>query len=189
MIILLPPQDRWPKDFDRYGESLRATLREFAIRIDHIGSTAVPGIPAKDVIDIQISVAGLNDALDNLLASLGYARFPKIEFDHIPPFGPEDPEHWRKRFYYLGSSERRVNLHARLAGRQNERYALLFRDYLRTNSSAATAYGQIKLELARLHPEDIDAYYAVKDPVCDLVMDGAERWAKSVGWAPGESDQ
>jgi GrpB-like predicted nucleotidyltransferase (UPF0157 family) len=60
----------------------------------------------------------------------------------------------------------------------------LFRDYLRHSAAAAAAYAQIKVVLSRLHPDDVDAYYAVKDPVCDLIMDAAEQWANDEGWTP-----
>jgi GrpB-like predicted nucleotidyltransferase (UPF0157 family) len=59
---------------------------------------------------------------------------------------------------------------------------LLFRDYLRFSPAAAAAYAQVKVALARLHPDDAKAYYDVKDPVCDLVMDAAERWAADTRW-------
>jgi GrpB-like predicted nucleotidyltransferase (UPF0157 family) len=65
---------------------------------------------------------------------------------------------------------------------------LLFRDYLRTDSLAAGAYARVKEALARLHPDDADAYYDVKDPVCDIIMAAAERWAADTGYVPGPSD-
>jgi predicted acetyltransferase len=68
-------------------------------------------------------------------------------------------------------------VHVRAAGRANQRYALLFRDYLRADLSAALAYQAAKRALAALHPEEIDAYLAVKDPICDLIIAAAERWA------------
>jgi len=60
----------------------------------------------------------------------------------------------------------------------------LFRYYLRHSTTAAAAYGEVKLALARLHPDDVAAYYDVKDPVCDLVVDAAQRWAADVQWSP-----
>lgn len=71
------------------------------------------------------------------------------------------------------------------AGRANQRYALLFRDYLRETPTAADAYGRVKLALAAQHPDDAVAYYAVKDPVCDLVVEAAEHWAVATGWTVG----
>jgi GrpB-like predicted nucleotidyltransferase (UPF0157 family) len=64
----------------------------------------------------------------------------------------------------------------------------LFRDYLRANPSTTAAYRQVKEALARLHPDDAEAYYDVKDPVCDIIIDGAERWALDTGYAPGPPD-
>jgi GrpB-like predicted nucleotidyltransferase (UPF0157 family) len=66
---------------------------------------------------------------------------------------------------------------------------LLFRDYLRAHPIVAAAYAQAKLALARHHAADPDAYYAIKDPVCDLIMAGAESWAAATQWNPGPSDQ
>lgn len=77
----------------------------------------------------------------------------------------------------------------RQAGRDNQRCALLFRDYLRAAPTTAAAYGQIKEGLARLQPEDRDAYYDIKDPVCDIIIDAATRWAAETGYLPGPSDR
>jgi GrpB-like predicted nucleotidyltransferase (UPF0157 family) len=79
-------------------------------------------------------------------------------------------------------------LHVRQVGRANQRYALLFRDYLRADAQVMGAFAQIKETLARLHPTDAEAYYDVKDPVCDLIMAAAERWATAISYAPGPSD-
>ena len=73
----------------------------------------------------------------------------------------------------------------RAVGAPNQRYALLFRDHLHAAPSAAAAYTQVKSALARLHPDDADAYYDVKDPVCDQIMDAAELWAASRDWSIG----
>ena len=72
----------------------------------------------------------------------------------------------------------------RQVDRANQRYALLFRDYLRHSPNPAAAYGAVKTALARLHPNDTEAYYDVKDPACDLIMDAGERWAADVAWRP-----
>jgi GrpB-like predicted nucleotidyltransferase (UPF0157 family) len=81
-------------------------------------------------------------------------------------------------------SWRPTHLHVRATDRPNFRYALLFRDYLRHSAAAGAAYAQVKVALARWAPDDVDAYYDVKDPVCDLIMDAAERWATDVAWSP-----
>jgi GrpB-like predicted nucleotidyltransferase (UPF0157 family) len=168
---------------------LREALGDLAVRIDHIGSTAVPGIAAKDVIDVQVTVATLDASkLVRALAPLGYILWEGITGDHLPPGRDDPPEEWRKLFFRAPEGQRRTNLHIRQAGRANQRYALLFRDYLRADLCVRGAYEQVKETLARLHPEDLDAYYDVKDPVCDIIMVAAERWASEMSYAPGPSD-
>jgi GrpB-like predicted nucleotidyltransferase (UPF0157 family) len=180
LIEIVPYDPTWPEQFEQVAAPLRAALGDGAVRIDHIGSTSVPGLAAKDVIDIQVTVADLDAAREPVitaLTALGYQHLDWISGDHIPPSYDDTPEEWRKLIFRGPAGQRRVNLHVREAGRANQRYALLFRDYLRADPLAAGAYVQIKLALARLHPNDQDAYYDVKDPVCDIIMAAAERWA------------
>jgi GrpB-like predicted nucleotidyltransferase (UPF0157 family) len=77
---------------------------------------------------------------------------------------------------------RRVNLHVRVAGRANQRYALLFRDYLRAHPDTAAAYGEFKKRAASLPLESVGEYADLKDPVCDLIYLPAEEWAERTGW-------
>ena len=189
MITILPYQREWPEQFVSLGRELRNALRDLALRIDHIGSTSVPGLAAKDVLDIQVTTRALTTEVDDAVYSAGYERLTHITRDHVPPGGAEDPEQWSKWFYSQRGDGRRVNLHVRVAGRANQRYAVLFRDYLRANPATAGAYGQAKLALAAYHADDVDAYYAIKDPVCDIIMGGAEDWAAATGWVPGPSGQ
>ncbi len=189
LIAILPYAAQWPMEFRAIGAPLRKALGDLALRVDHIGSTSVPGLAAKDVIDIQVTVAALDvEPLTQALAPLGYTLYPPADHDHVPPGHDDPPEEWRKLFFRPPEGQRRTNLHVRQAGRANQRYALLFRDYLRVDPQARGAYQQIKEALARLHPDDVDAYYDVKDPVCDIVMAAAERWATATSYAPAPSD-
>ncbi|MBV9171476.1 MAG: GrpB family protein, partial [Chloroflexi bacterium] len=92
-----------------------------------------------------------------------------------------------KLFFRSSADARRVNIHVRVAGHANRRYALLFRDYLRCHAEAAEAYAKLKLRLAALVLE-IDDYNDIKDPVCDLIMIAAEAWAATTHWQAGPSD-
>ncbi len=189
LIEIVPFDNRWPDEFRRVAAPLRAALGALALRIDHIGSTAVPGLAAKDVIDVQVTVATLDaPAISSALAPLGYTLREGITGDHVPPGYDDRPEEWSKLFFRAPAGQRRTNLHVRQVGRANQRYALLFRDYLRAEPGAAGAYARIKEALARLHPQDIEAYYDVKDPVCDIIMAAAERWAVQTRHTPGPSD-
>jgi GrpB-like predicted nucleotidyltransferase (UPF0157 family) len=184
--VIVPYDPAWPDAFDTLAAAIGAAMGDLALRIDHIGSTSVPGLAAKDIIDIQITVADLrNDAIRDRLATLGYTEHPTIVGDHIPPGlsdADADPARWRKRYFRAPADMRPMHLHVRQAGLPNQRYPILFRDYLRATPMAAGAYRQIKGALARLHPNDVVAYYDVKDPVCDLIFDAAERWAAQTDW-------
>jgi GrpB-like predicted nucleotidyltransferase (UPF0157 family) len=188
-IKIVPYDHRWPAEFHRIGLPLREAMGDLAIRIDHIGSTAVPGLAAKDVIDVQVTVAILDEEkVVAALAPLGYTLWEGITGDHVPPGQADLPEQWSKLFFRAPEEQRRTNLHIRQEGRANQRYALLFRDYLRVDPQAAGAYSQVKEALARLHPEDLDAYYDIKDPVCDIIMGAAELWANATSYIPGPAD-
>src|SRR6185437_4629201 len=113
----------------------------------------------------------------------GYAHRADITRDHRPPTATGPDEDWRKQYYQPAAAEARpTHVHVRRAGSANGRYALLFRDYLRAHPLAAAAYGQAKMALAQHGPMDWDLYYDVKDPVCDIIMAGAEDWAGWTGW-------
>lgn len=189
-ITIVPYQDRWPGEFSDIARNLRAALGNRALRIDHIGSTAVPGLDAKDVIDLQVTVASLTPAepLIAAIQSAGYTYRDDIQADHPMHGSQSEPAEWEKLYFMSPSGQRPVHVHVRVAGRANQRYPLLFRDYLRTHPVALAGYAEVKRQLARYHPDDWDAYYDVKDPVCDIVMAGAQDWAIATGWS-GEQVQ
>jgi GrpB-like predicted nucleotidyltransferase (UPF0157 family) len=80
-----------------------------------------------------------------------------------------------------------MNVHVRVAGRPNQRYALLCRDFFRAHPTAAEAYASFKQRLAAQGMES-GAYVDIKDPVFDLIMHAAESWAARIGWQPAPSD-
>jgi GrpB-like predicted nucleotidyltransferase (UPF0157 family) len=179
-VVIVEPKASWPAEFDAIAASIRDAVGSLALRIDHIGSTSVAGLPAKDVIDVQLTVAALDrERLAPGLARAGFVE-QSIGSDHRPPgaSGPDDD--WRKLFFQAGSG-RSVNLHVRVAGRPNQRYPLLFRDYLRAHPESAAAYAGLKRALADLGI-DRGRYADVKDPACDLIFVAAEDWASETGW-------
>ncbi len=173
----------WPDQFAVVAARVRAALTELAMSVEHIGSTAVPGLPAKDVIDVMAVVgtdADLGSAAD-ALAGAGWSVRPPGMNDHPVPGLPGDPQQWVKRFAGPPEGMRPVNLHLRIAGRANARYALLFRDFLAAHPLTTASYAEAKRRLAALC--DSTAQYAeAKDPICDLVYLPAEEWAESSGW-------
>jgi len=171
----------WPDEFARISAQLRRGLGSLARRIDHIGSTAVPGLPAKDVVDIQITVSELNDQLLAAMTSMGYSRSEIALSDHIPAGMNEDPHEWQKWFFKAPPGQRPTNTHIRIAGRANQRYPLLFRDFLRAHPDYAKSYGELKKRLAA-NLANANTYPDVKDPAVDLIYHAAEKWAGSVDW-------
>jgi len=184
-LVIIDYQSRWTGEFQEVGNGLRIVLGDGALRIDHIGSTSVPGLAAKDVIDVQVTVAKLAETdswPDELLPGLTRRA---NSADHVPAGAHRDPLEWTKRYW---SGPRRFHVHVREHGRLNQRYALLFRDYLRAEPRAAAAYGDLKRALAAAMPNDRGTYSVVKDPACDLIMLGAEQWASLKEWSPAASD-
>ncbi|HKZ85352.1 MAG TPA: GrpB family protein [Anaerolineae bacterium] len=187
MVEIIPYQESWPSEFQEIASILRRALGELALRIDHIGSTSIPGLSAKDVIDIQITVADLDHRVTSAMAALGYTRREDIWRDHCPPNGVGPETEWEKLIFLPPLGQRRTRTHVRVQGRANQRYALLFRDYLRAHPASAKAYAELKRRLAQ-HLADPQTYPEVKDPAVDLIYLAAEDWAAATHWQPGPSD-
>lgn len=187
MVEIVPYQTSWPAEFQEIALALRRGLGGLALRIDHIGSTSVPGLPAKDIIDIQITVASLDDQVITAMTALGYTQPEGTWRDHCPPNFTGSEADWEKLMFRPPPGQRRTNTHARVQGRANQRYALLFRDYLRAHPATAGAYAELKRRLAQ-HLADPQTYPEVKDPAVDLIYLAAEDWAVVTHWRPGPSD-
>jgi GrpB-like predicted nucleotidyltransferase (UPF0157 family) len=185
-VVVVDYDPNWPTRAAELIEELTNALGPTARRVDHIGSTSIPDMAAKDVLDIQVSVDDLElaaTAFDEPLRSLGFEPGP-YGHDHVPAGSADDPELWRKRYWSRrGSAAPDVNLHVRTVGSPNERLALLFPDWFRTHPSAIPAYAAFKRALADAVP-DSGVYSEVKDPVVDLVITIAETWAKHTSWTP-----
>ena len=177
-VAIVDYDPAWPGQFEELAAALRRQLGGGALGIDHIGSTSVPGLAAKDVIDLQVTVTDLAaaDRLAPAFERAGYVPSP-YRRDHQPAGDASDPGRWEKRLWQSPPGARRVNAHVRVAGWPNQRYALLFRDYLRARPAAASAYARLKLALAERFGGDLAAYTEVKDHACDLIVVAAEDWA------------
>ena len=184
-IRILPANPAWPTQFGGLKTALRPALPRGAL-IHHIGSTAVPGLVAKDIIDIQVTLADLADLNPTALLAAGFARRSPTT-DHCPPGMILPPEELAKQLFGA-TGPVAANVHIRVQGRFNQRYPLLCRDYLRAHPLAAAAYGTIKQNLAARFPDDAEAYYDIKDPVFDLIMAAAEDWARATGWGEPPQD-
>jgi GrpB-like predicted nucleotidyltransferase (UPF0157 family) len=184
-VVLVPHQATWAKEFAEIARRIRAAAGPAILRIDHIGSTAVPGLCAKDVIDVQLTVPTLDD-VPELTHPLWRAGFRQGAFEYdvfhgLPAHSPE----LRKLFLREPIGGRPTHIHVREESRFNARFALLMRDYLRANDAARDGYALAKQRAAELFPESIDGYLFLKQPTFHLLYQAAELWAESTRWKPG----
>ncbi|MFD3270743.1 GrpB family protein [Paenibacillus dendritiformis] len=175
--IVVAHDPGWSEEFKEIGTRIRDALQDAALRIDHIGSTAVPGLDAKPIIDIQLSVRSFEP-----LASY---RDPLQAIGYLHQAG--NPE-LTKRYFREGPGMRRTHIHVREAGSFAEQFALLFRDYLRVHPEEAARYGAEKRQLAYLQKQDRTRYVEAKEPCIWEMMRRASQWSQDTGWRPGKPD-
>jgi pyroglutamyl-peptidase I len=180
-LSVTPYNPDWPNQFAAIKENLIKGLGRLALSIDHIGSTSVPNLAAKDVIDIQITVKELSKPLLEAMNSMGYTKSEVATSDHVPANMDPNPEKWKKWFFRPPTGQRGTNTHVRIMGNPNQMYPLLFRDYLRANPDTAKSYGELKLRLAA-NIANPKTYPDVKDPAVDLIFFPALEWAKKINW-------
>lgn len=176
-IVIVPHDPTWRAAFAERGAALRRALGAIALRIDHVGSTAVPGLGAKDVIDVEVAVAAL-EPIDRYRDGMEAAGFA---------WRPANPDR-AKRYFREARGWSRTHLHVVRAGAWNAEQILLFRDYLRVHDDAAARYEAEKRCLAARHRDNRPAYVEAKDGIVRTLRGEAEAWARTVGWEPGPSD-
>jgi len=139
MIAIVPYDASWPAKYMMEADAIRHAVGLCAIRVEHVGSTSVPGLGAKPVIDIQVSVPTLESISPYLqsLARIGYTHVPLGAFDAVYPFF-QKPMTWPTTHH----------VHLCVVGSEQERRHIAFRNYLRDNPAVATEYLELKRELA-----------------------------------------
>jgi len=167
----------WAEKFQAKAVNIRRLLGNTALRIDHIGSTAIAGMAAKPIIDMQISVAGFEpfERLVEPLNAIGYV------------WRQDNPD-LAKRYFRESPDQERTHIHIRRSGSWHEQWALLFRDYMRAHAAEHPAYVALKHVLVASHGDDRKAYTDGKADHLWAVIRRADRWAAETGWAPAQSD-
>lgn len=165
MIELVPHDPAWAQRFGTEGARLRDAWGAQALRIDHVGSTSVPGLDAKPVIDVQLSVRTLEPHgwARPLLQALGYTHVDLGDFDRVYPYFHR-PLDWPHTHH----------VHLCEAGGEQERRHLAFRDFLRRHADTAGEYLALKQRLARLHRgatrEERERYSMAKGDFIEAVL-------------------
>jgi GrpB-like predicted nucleotidyltransferase (UPF0157 family) len=154
-VAIVPYDPRWPEIFAEEKEHLLACLpREIIGRIEHFGSTAVPGLAAKPVIDMLVEVRSLEETRQEIVPILeaqGYEYFWR------PTWGDDTPPFYA--WFIKRDSEGRRTHHIHMVERHFEHWErLIFRDYLRAHPEAAGEYQGLKMSLAERYPHDRVAY-------------------------------
>jgi len=182
--VVSPYDDEWPTQASRIISRVSRALGESAPQIEHVGSTAVPGMGGKDVIDLQIGVRDLRAADDPaFVEALAKAGFPRVEdyrMDH-PTDEIPDPSLWIKRFHGSCDPGRVVHLHVRELESAGWQYALLFRDWLRADATARQEYEHVKSGLAEEFMTTQE-YASAKEPWFNEVWPRMQSWARRSGW-------
>jgi dephospho-CoA kinase len=194
--VLVPCDPSWPEQARRIAARLNTACGHRAVSIDHIGSTAVEGLDAKDAIDIQVTVGSLSaaDELRSALLSAGYpgidritadesnedARSTVARYDHS-----EDSGLWQKRIHGSADPGRPTYIHLRVDGWPNQQFALLFVDWLVANPVVQEEYLAVKRRAEQAaYGGGIEAYVAAKEPWFSEAYRRAWDWADTSGWSP-----
>ncbi len=171
-IVLMDYDEDWSRRFEKIARRLRGALDTTARRIDHIGSTAVPELPAKPVIDVQVSVSELDEesAYRSAIESLGWPlriRLPERRFFRPPRGRP-----------------RVTHIHVVEHGGEEERRGLLFVAYLRAHPGKRDAYAALKRDLASRFERRRADYLEGKSAFVAETLRLAEQWAEESNWRP-----
>jgi dephospho-CoA kinase len=193
--VLVPAQSGWDQQAKRLVARLALASGGHAMRIDHVGSTAVAGLDAVDMLDLQVTVADLSaaDALAEPLAAAGFPRIEQIDHDLPKPSygagGETDPAVWSMRLHGSADPGRPARVAVRVDGWPGQQFALLLRDWLRADAEAVQEYTEVKRAAARAAADETDplraasVYREVKAPWFDRAYRRAWSWAESSGWS------
>jgi GrpB-like predicted nucleotidyltransferase (UPF0157 family) len=162
-IVRLAEYDaNWPRLFEAEKRLIERALAPFAPRIEHVGSTSVPGLPSKPIIDVAIALDGLRDA-EACVAPLALLGYEYKGENGVPG----------RLFFAKGAPRRTHHIHMVEAGGTLWRDYLHFRNYLRENPPATREYAALKRRLAGEFPADREAYTKAKEPFIRRVLDTA----------------
>ena len=163
-VFVSPYSSEWPNLFRILQEDLIRIFAPTSIRVEHIGSTSVPGLAAKPVIDVVLGAASLAniESKINLLAESGY--------EYVSKYEKEIPE--RRYFVKPSIHSLRAHIHAVELDSRIWREHLAFRDALRADSSLRSQYQALKLQLAEEFANDKSAYSTAKNPFIESVLAG-----------------
>ncbi|KTC64959.1 glutamate rich protein GrpB (plasmid) [Legionella adelaidensis] len=153
MLIRVVPYDpRWPIQFESEASAIKKALGNNCIEVHHIGSTSVPGLAAKPIIDM-IPVVSDIVKVDNAIAAMKALDY-EFKGEYGIPF---------RRYFQKGGNQKAYNIHIFETGNPDIERHIKFRDWMETHSEDKNAYAQLKQNLANHYPNDITAYCLGKE--------------------------
>jgi GrpB-like predicted nucleotidyltransferase (UPF0157 family) len=169
-IQVVPYNVTWKDEFQAEAVRIRCALGELVVELHHIGSTAIPGIAAKPIIDMILEVHSVEhlDGQGDILAGLGY--------EALGEFGIAGRQYFRKNDL---QGIRTHQVHAFQVDNPEIERHLAFRDYMTAHPEEARRYGELKQDLARQHPDNIQAYMDGKDAYIKQQQKKALTWRRS----------
>lgn len=159
-VVVEAYNEAWKQDFIDITADIREALGDLAVKIEHVGSTSVPGLSAKPIIDIDIVIKDYSVFEDVVasLSSIGYHHEGDLGIPGREAFKYDGKDNLRKHHLYVCTEDsKELNRH------------LAFRDYLLTHPDAVADYSRVKQEGASLYPYDIDGYIAYKSPLIEKI--------------------
>jgi GrpB-like predicted nucleotidyltransferase (UPF0157 family) len=168
-IKVVPYDPCWPAMFEAAAQEMRAILGQEVSAVHHIGSTSIPGLAAKPIIDLLVEVRLITrvDAFEERMRARGYLAYG----EHGIP---------GRRFFLKGTPVHRTHhVHTYMQGHPKVKEHLDFRDYMIAHPEAARAYGALKERLATEFPHDIEAYMAGKNCMIKELIFKAWAWKES----------
>jgi dephospho-CoA kinase len=181
-------RDDWAPRGARLVAKVAHALRDVAAvtEVEHVGSTSVPHLVAKDVLDLQVGVRELAAAdapeFREAMRGAGLLRFDHLNADTPHP-GGADPDGWQKRVFGSTDPGEIAHVHVREAGSAAWRFDLLFRDWLVHDASERERYAAEKHRLLGLH-DTTTAYAEAKEPWFTDAFNRAQAWATATDWTP-----
>lgn len=180
------PDPTWPVQAQRLIDRVHRVMGEVAWAVEHIGSTSIPGMPAKDVLDLQVVVRDLADVerpeLVTALADAGFPRLDGAKWDHAHGDRRYDASTWPKRLHGSADPGRIAHVHVRAVDSPARRLALLFDDWVRAEPDAHADYVRHKQTLVE-QGLSTSEYAEAKEPWFAQAFERAEAWAARSSWS------
>lgn len=170
-VKLVPHNSKWAVLFEEEKQLLKKTFGDTILAIEHIGSTAIPGIPAKPIIDINIGVKSLEVTRDMK------EKFEKLGYEHRPfvPGKTKDDLKWQELYVRGPEAKRTHYVHVSVFGGSYWKNDLLFRDFLRKNPERAKQYAELKKQLAEKYSDNRATYTENKEQFINETLEMAKK--------------